>query len=125
MGNPILVLDFDGVIHAYDKPWAGATVIPDGPVAGAFDFIKVAVLYFDVQIYSSRSKEPGGIEAMKDWFAMQVEPGFRDRPAWVDQISFPTAKPAAFLTIDDRALTFDGTWPTMDRLLAFKPWNKR
>lgn len=29
------------------------------------------------------------------------------------------------VTIDDRALTFDGTWPPIDSLKSFQPWNKR
>ena len=41
------------------------------------------------------------------------------------QIEFPTEKPSAMIGIDDRVLTFDGTWPDMDTLLNFKPWNKR
>ncbi len=40
-------------------------------------------------------------------------------------IDYPTAKPPALVTIDDRALTFDGTWPDMSTLQNFKPWNKR
>ena len=40
-------------------------------------------------------------------------------------IKFPTKKPAAFLTIDDRAVCFKGEWPDPEKLLEFKPWNKR
>ena len=42
-----------------------------------------------------------------------------------NQIRFAHHKPPALVTIDDRALTFDGTWPTMDEIKNFKPWNKR
>ena len=40
-------------------------------------------------------------------------------------IEWPTEKPPAAVTIDDRALTFDGTWPRMIDLVRFQPWNKR
>jgi hypothetical protein len=42
-------------------------------------------------------------------------------------LRFPTQKPAAFLTIDDRAICFQGSFEQLDpeTLLAFKPWNKR
>lgn len=45
--------------------------------------------------------------------------------ATVRKIEWPWFKPSAFITIDDRALTFDGTWPSLDSIAAFKAWNKR
>lgn len=41
------------------------------------------------------------------------------------KISWPTRKPPAFLTIDDRAWTFRGTWPDLPSVLTFEPWNKQ
>jgi len=43
---------------------------------------------------------------------------------FVKEIDFPNHKPAAKVSIDDRALTFTGTWPDMDTLRGFRPWNK-
>lgn len=123
--KPILCLDFDGVIHSYASGWKGASVVPDPPVPGAFDFIKRAAEHFRVAVFSSRSNQPGGIDAMKDWLYINTEIGFRQKPAWVDEIEWPTEKPPALVTIDDRAVTFDGTWPEIAALLAFKPWNKK
>ena len=44
-----------------------------------------------------------------------------------NNVKWPTEKPAAMVTIDNRALTFNGDWSTykMTELLAFKPWNKK
>lgn len=120
MSKPILCLDFDGVIHSYSSGWKGAAVIPDPPVAGAIEFIKEAIPHFDVQIYSSRSGQEGGINAMQEWLLQHSDDGLL-----VEAIGWPDAKPAAFITIDDRALTFDGTWPAIEALKGFKPWNKR
>ena len=126
MSKPILCLDFDGVIHSYASGWKGANVIPDPPVPGAFAFIRRADKHFDVQVYSSRSGQLGGIEAMRRWFAEHDQYVTQEAlPDLLGIISFPTAKPSAFLTIDDRALPFDGTWPPMKTLKEFKPWNKK
>lgn len=40
------------------------------------------------------------------------------------EISWPWFKPPAHLSIDDRALTFQGAWPTIEEIDAFKPWNR-
>ena len=39
-------------------------------------------------------------------------------------IKWPTEKPAAMVTIDDRAITFTGQWPDIQTLKEFQPWNK-
>jgi len=130
MTKPILCLDFDGVIHSYNSKWVDEATILDPPVKGALRWMWKATEWFDVQIYSSRSKVPAGIQAMKDWlhvFATHEwgDPYFSDQ--FVAAFDFPTQKPAAFLTIDDRALTFEGDWSDWNPadLLSFKPWNKR
>ena len=126
MRKPILCLDFDGVIHSYSSGWKGADAIPDPPVPGAFEFIVEASRHFDVQVFSSRSHQPGGIEAMREWFRKWDE--MPDAPTTTCAslcVSFPDHKPSAMLSIDDRALTFDGTWPDIATLKEFQPWNKR
>jgi len=42
------------------------------------------------------------------------------------EITWPTEKPPAMVTIDDRCIPFNGpgTWPSMEELKGFKPWNK-
>ena len=132
MNKPILCLDWDGVIHSYTSGWKGAEIIPDPPVPGALIFIFEALDHFRVAIFSSRSNQPGGISAMKNslrrWAIAAVGEGYwRDDPmlGWLNMVEWPTEKPAAFLSIDDRAITFDGIWPAIETLKAFKPWNKK
>lgn len=131
MSKPILCLDFDGVLHSYASGWQGAAIIPDPPVPGAIAFLYDAIMAFDVQIYSSRSHQEGGIDAMMDWIAKWEtawieEDVTRPRPrtSLLLNITFPQEKPAAMVTIDDRAITFTGVWPAIETLKAFKPWNK-
>ena len=125
--KPILCLDFDGVLHSYTSGWKGADVIPDPPVDGAIQFILEALLAFDVAIFSSRSGQPGGIEAMRAWLREHGGSCWHESPGGpgLEDVKFPTEKPAAFVGIDDRVLTFTGEWPTIADLRAFKPWNKR
>jgi hypothetical protein len=172
--KPILVLDFDGVIHSYSSGWKGASVIPDAPVPGSIDFILTALKTYNVAILSSRSHQWGGKRAMKKWLKAHLSEwlnrNFKKFPerdhyhefldeegkvnAWKDwhefmelsgfnpcmdpwdieveywadsiikKISWPWFKPAAVMTIDDRAITFTGTWPKLEEIATFKPWNK-
>jgi len=121
--KPILCLDFDGVIHSYGSGWRGTDIIPDPPVEGAFEAIERYVKRFNVQIYSSRSHQPGGVNAMKAWFFKHGWPCYDDGQPM--DLGFPTGKPAAMVSIDDRAITFDGTFPSVGDIFRFRPWNKR
>ena len=164
MGKPILSVDFDGVIHSYSSGWKGPRTIPDPPVAGAFDFLTLALERFDVAIYSSRSHQWGGRRAMRRWMNEQASIEILriadsgtdwclkgseekypliiwlkkeetmgpfdeavDQAAWsfVNALQWPQYKPPAMISIDDRAIQFDGNWPSVDELLKFKPWNKK
>jgi hypothetical protein len=127
--------DFDGVIHSYTSRWGGATVIPDPPVPGA-----MASMYamfkegFQVAVYSSRSAEPGGIEAMQAYVIQHMEDYLREaRQGLIPEYAtglvrkdflWPTSKPPAHLSIDDRGVLFTGTFPTLEFVKNFKPWNK-
>ena len=117
--KPILCLDFDGVCHSYESGWKGKTVIPDPPVEGLFRFLGMASQYFDIAIYSTRSNTSEGREAMQEWFGKWY-------PTNMEFISlaFPETKPPAFVSLDDRVLTFTGEWPNPETLRNFKPWNK-
>lgn len=127
MTKPILCLDFDGVIHSYSSGWKGADVIPDPPVHGAIAFMLGALHHFQVVIFSSRSHQAGGQTAMKKWLRENAGQAWYESPAGpgIEDVKFVNEKPPAMVTIDDRALTFDGTWPAIDDLKAFQPWNKR
>jgi hypothetical protein len=139
--GPILCLDFDGVIHSYESGWKGAAAIPDPPVPGA---IEAVIGYLDagftVAVFSSRSKNLLGRWAMKRWLGNAIAQYWidgntppalaeaeceRDAYLLVNRIKWPWFKPAALVTIDDRALTFTGEWPTPSDVWRFKPWNKR
>lgn len=129
MAKPILCLDFDGVIHSYASGWKGADVIPDPPVDGAMKFIWDATEHFRVAIYSSRSGQAGGVSAMRAWLYHNFMAYWGTHATQADdrfsEIEWPQEKPSAMVTLDDRALTFEGTWPAIEALKDFQPWNKR
>lgn len=121
--RPTICVDFDGVIHSYESGWKGIDVVADIPVPGAFEWLQDMLENSEGPIpviYSSRSKEPAGIKAMQEWFALHGFPF-----DLIDSLAFPTQKPAAYLTIDDRAICFKGTFPTIKEMINFKPWNKQ
>jgi hypothetical protein len=133
----ILLLDFDGVLHSYKSGWQGTRNIPDPPVGGMIEWLEEFLWdncsppdsicamapekEWQVCVYSSRSRQWGGKRAMRKWL---VKHGLDYR--WLEMIKFPTKKPAAFITVDDRCITFNGlTEGLTNRILTFEPWNKK
>ena len=128
--KPILCLDFDGVLHSYTSGWQGADVVSDPPTDGAMVWLSRAVRHFKVAIYSSRSHQPNGILAMQLWLKLALARACEDQHEAshvYGLIDWPTHKPPAMVTIDDRALTFTGNWSDFapETLREFQPWNKR
>jgi hypothetical protein len=125
-----VVLDFDGVVHLYDSPWQGADIIPDPPVPGALDFICQVVNHPELKlaIFSSRSDTFAGREAIRDWLYRHLQYYLQSGDKADDvlkKIALPQHKPPAILYIDDRGFHFNGTFPTLNWILSFKPWNKK
>ena len=123
-GAQIISVDFDGVLHSYQSGWKGVDQIPDPPVEGSLEWLEEisASGHFKIAIYSSRSKDEHGITAMENWIeTWQIVLGLPQRKYW-----FPNYKPAALLTIDDRAIQFrgPGSLPSIEQMLEFKPWNR-
>lgn len=124
--KPILCIDFDGVIHSYDRGWQDGAIYGDC-VPGFWEWSEKASKLFELVIYSSRSKTEAGQSAMMTWLVEQ-------RKKWraaggksddgVISFKFADEKPPAFLTIDDRAIQFGGDWSALDpeTLRSFKPW---
>lgn len=124
--KPILCLDFDGVIHSYTSGWQGIDVVPDPIVPGALAFMLEALHHFDVVIFSSRSRNSQGINAMREWLKKEAGNTWYEslEGPGIEDVRFVTEKPAAIVTLDDRAITFTGVFPAISQLQSFKPWNK-
>jgi hypothetical protein len=127
--KPTLLIDFDGVVHSYEKGWQDGVIYGE-VTRGFFEWVERVNGQFKLVIYSSRSKTPELRVAMLEWFTLQ-------RSKWLQaggvrsgdnlDIEFAHEKPAAWLTIDDRCVRFDGSWdnPLLEpeAMRAFKPWN--
>jgi hypothetical protein len=127
---PIICVDFDGVIHSYERGWQGGVIYGE-VVPGFFEWVESIRDNFKIVIYSSRSKTDEGSMAMGVWLHAQrnkwIAAGGKRNPSVPLPIEFANQKPAAWLTIDDRAIQFRGDWTapelTADAMAAFKPWN--
>jgi len=134
--KPTLCVDFDGVIHSYEKGWKGGEIY-GSVVPGFFEWAMETQKQFKLVIYSSRSKTEELLRAMQEWmherYAEWAKANDLDSAddilsgKNVISIEFAHEKPAAWLTIDDRAIHFKGDWSapelTADAMRAFKPWN--
>ena len=155
MGKPTICVDFDGVVHSYEKGWHNGqiygTIVP-----GFFEWIEMVKDYYDIVIYSSRSSNPDQKRQMITWLWFrylewigkadlipdnnEVMPNTEDLKANIDNIkanidtfyqliTFASEKPPAYLTIDDRAICFKGDWNapniTLQALKDFKSWTEK
>ena len=114
--KPTIVFDFDGVINSYTSGWQGSPEnIPDPPVSGVKESIREIRKHYRVVILSSRCSQPGGIAAIEKWLAQYgIE---------VDLVT--DHKPPALVSIDDRAIVFDGhPEHLLEQIKRFKPWHQ-
>lgn len=111
-------VDFDRVIHSYTTPWSGTTNIPDPPNKGAFQWLTEMVQHYDVHIFSARCQDVHGVSAIKLWMRKH---GLSEEV--IAKLQFPLGKQSAILYIDDRAFQFQGRFPTVEEVKAFKPWH--
>jgi len=130
--KPTICVAFDGVIHSYEKGWQNG-VIYGTVVPGFFEWVERVHNHVKIVIYSSRSKEPAGVLNMLRWLHDQhrewVEAGGICNTATPYNIDMAHEKPAAWLTIDDRAICFKGDWTApelqLDAIKSFKPWTAK
>lgn len=109
----VLALDFDGVIHRYSRGDQGS-VIYDTPTPGTREALQQYQRVFDVYIVSARAATQEGKDHIAAWMRHYDLP----------QFPITNMKPPGELlvSIDDRAWLFQGTFPTISKLLRFKPW---
>lgn len=113
-----VALDFDGVLHAYTSKWTVPEEIHDGPTPGALEAVKEYLAAgMEVVVFSARARSNSGMGAMMLWL--------EDHGFPYDEMPITSVKPSAQVYIDDRGFQFNGTFPSAEELLAFRPWNRR
>jgi len=112
-------VDFDGVLHSYEEGWQGPSVIPGKPVEDAMGWLEWLLSDgFRVVIFSSRCRDPEGLEAMQKWMRKYAS------ATVYDFVEYSDTKVPAHMIIDDRAFEFRGLFPTPQYIRDFKPWNR-
>lgn len=132
-----LAIDFDGVIHDRPKSERGCMEITGDPVPGAMHFLASVVNAFDVVIFSARFRGMDGVEVLpivKQWMLEQMSLYVEDRQLRgkkvaecqdiLPKIRYDGQKPIAHVYLDDRAMTFTGSWPTVEKIMKFKTWTE-
>lgn len=118
----IIYVDFDGVLNSYQTKFDqnNPTHLPDPPVAGAIEWLSRASEKFDIVIFTCRMLHPETEAALHHWFFKHGLPNHV-----IDHLAFSCTKRGSEVYIDDRAWRFEGTFPDLEELENFKPWNKR
>lgn len=126
--NYSIAVDFDGVLHSYLSPWVSAGVIPDPPVPGAIEWLTDIEKKFEVIVFTTRGKTQEGRDAVRRWLWENGYSGKHNRSSirpetWSDLTIVVTAeKPPALIYLDDRAVRFEGSFPTADEIHGARPW---
>jgi len=109
-----IAIDFDGVIHNWDKGWHDGTCYGE-PIEGAIDAIKVLHKKFNIIIFTAKARKDrplvkgkSGNELVIEWCKKY---GILD---YIDEIT--SEKPRALIYIDDNGYRFHSWSKTMEYL---------
>lgn len=113
-----VAVDFDGVIHSYTSPWAGADIISDPPVPGAIDWLNKIVNEYNIVIFTTRGDQEESNKAVMQYI--------RDNGYVGPDLLITSKKVPAYVYVDDRAWRFEGNnFPTPKEIREALPWNKK
>tara|TARA_R100001509_G_scaffold33554_1_gene17719 strand:+ start:98 stop:1105 length:1008 start_codon:yes stop_codon:yes gene_type:complete len=111
-----LAIDFDGVIHNFDKGWHDGTCYGD-PINGSLDSIKKLAKKYNLIVYSAKVRPDRplvngktGNELVREWLEKH------DVLQYIQEITHE--KPRAKYYIDDKAIEFTNNWENiLERVL--------
>ncbi len=105
-----IMIDFDGVIHSYDKGWQDGRIYGN-PIKGTKEALEKLRKKYEIVIFTTRAsnrfnESPTSdelIEDLKKWLAKHEIP--------YDEIT--SEKYGAIAYIDDKAIRFEGNWSSI------------
>ena len=122
----IIAVDFNGVIHDHRDGQKGFCDADSPEIPGAIEWLKEISESFDVFLVSASFSRAPYILAAKQWLNAHGVP-----LAWMasvaigrSRITLTPFKPCCTIFLDDRAMTFRGTFPTKEFIKGFRPWNR-
>ena len=109
-----VAIDFDGVIHNFDKGWHDGTCYGE-PLPGSINAIKSLSKKYNIIIFTAKAKKnrplvngKTGVELVKEWL---------EKYGLIDFVSEITSeKPRARVYIDDKGVTFKNWKQTLSEL---------
>ena len=127
-------VDYHGVLCRYrdGKHWEADKISPDIPNEGAISWLLEASKSFHVAVTCARAAlKPEVVGELCEWLVrhgiprecltlVEPSPMVRSQRIWVARF-----KPRCWLYIDDRAYCFEGTFPSVNEIERFRPWNRR
>jgi hypothetical protein len=103
-----IAIDFDGVVHTFDKGWHDGTCYGD-PIEGSLDAVKSLSRKYNIIIFSAKVRPDRplvngktGKELVNEWLERY------NLKQYIAEITHE--KPRAKFYIDDKALEFKGDW---------------
>lgn len=115
LGHPYrIAVDFDGVINSYVSGWTGPADLPDLPVPGAIKWLEKMAECFEVIIFTTRAQDPDAAASIRDWLLRHGYGG--------PELLVTNVKVAALVYLDDRAIRFEGVFPSKDEIHRARPW---
>ena len=120
-------VDFDGVIHQYVTKWVNPQTIPDPPVDGAIEWLFGMIQDFDVAIFSTRCETWRGRMAIRAWLREWSGNIWHEQmgACGIEDVRLTKSKPPALVYLDDRAIRFEGAFPTKEQIHDAVPWNRK
>ncbi|RKN61853.1 hypothetical protein D7231_31770 [Streptomyces klenkii] len=112
-------MDFDGVLHSYERGWHDGTIYGDW-VPGAAPALRALMERYAVAIHTTR--DAGQVAAWLAERGFPVRTDDSERTFWDERgvLLITNRKVAAVAYIDDRAVRFE-TWPDALRAVGVEP----